>query len=241
MKLLYCGSDEGCNVADSDFTHSEDETKTMAGSTTRFSDCLAVEDAKVEAKSPSLTYDYYVSDYGDASGTIYVVRHAETKNHGHIHGINEQGLRRADNMVNIFDGSKFETPKTIIAASVTSKVQRMEDTVAALADHLNIKMDIVGPLEDDDSKWTFKPCADAARAAAASLHKGPVLISWWSYIKYLCKGLGQKCPSGKTDFKGYDEVLVVTVRNGKVHSMEIANEGFSSDVGTNDDDGSAVV
>jgi len=42
QKLLYCGSDEGCNVASSDFTHTEDEKQTMAGATTNFGDCLKV-------------------------------------------------------------------------------------------------------------------------------------------------------------------------------------------------------
>lgn len=48
QKLMYCGSDEGCNVANSDFTHTEDEKKTMAGASTKFSDCLKVEEAKLE-------------------------------------------------------------------------------------------------------------------------------------------------------------------------------------------------
>jgi len=46
QKLLYCGSDEGCNVANSDFTHTEDEKDTMSGASTNFGDCLKV--AQVE-------------------------------------------------------------------------------------------------------------------------------------------------------------------------------------------------
>jgi len=50
QKLMYCGSDEGCNVASSDFTHSEDEKKTMAGASTKFSDCLKVADKLAEPR-----------------------------------------------------------------------------------------------------------------------------------------------------------------------------------------------
>jgi len=53
QKLLFCGSDEGCNVAVSDFTHTEDKKKTMAGSTTKFSDCLKVEEAKLQVEAPA--------------------------------------------------------------------------------------------------------------------------------------------------------------------------------------------
>merc|ERR1711865_718577 len=72
QKLLYCGSDEGCNVANSDFTHTEDEKKTMAGSTTKFSDCLKVEEAKlgeeVKITLPWLTDSF--SNRGDC-GVAY--------------------------------------------------------------------------------------------------------------------------------------------------------------------------
>jgi C1A family cysteine protease len=47
QKLMYCGSDEGCNVAQSDFRHNEVETKTMAGATTGMSNCLKVEEEKL--------------------------------------------------------------------------------------------------------------------------------------------------------------------------------------------------
>ena len=50
QKLLYCGSDEGCNVANSDFTHTEDEKRTMAGATTNFGDCLKVEEVDKQAE-----------------------------------------------------------------------------------------------------------------------------------------------------------------------------------------------
>jgi hypothetical protein len=53
QKLLYCGSDEGCNVANYDFTHTEDKKRRMAGATTKFSNCLKVQ----EASSPLLTSD----------------------------------------------------------------------------------------------------------------------------------------------------------------------------------------
>jgi len=45
QKLLFCGSDEGCNVASNDFTHTEEELKTMAKATTNFGDCLKVTSA----------------------------------------------------------------------------------------------------------------------------------------------------------------------------------------------------
>jgi len=50
QKLLYCGSDEGCNTVypSGDFKHHEVETQPMAGATTEFSDCLKVAEAKVE-------------------------------------------------------------------------------------------------------------------------------------------------------------------------------------------------
>merc|ERR1740117_2839787 len=128
-------------------------------------------------------------------------------------------------MTTIFDGSVFEKPKSIIVARVAEKEQRMIDTVSPLAEHLGIEMD-TSILIIDDPNWTEQPCKDASKKAMAALKDGPVLIGWWSYIKYLCKDLGQKCPSGVTDFQGYDEVLVVKVENGKVESMKIENEKF---------------
>jgi len=50
QKLLYCGSNEGCNVANSDFTHTQDETKTMAGSTTGMDNCLKVDETLSEPR-----------------------------------------------------------------------------------------------------------------------------------------------------------------------------------------------
>lgn len=50
QKLLYCGSDEGCNVAHSDFANSEDETRTMAGAGTGMGNCLKVKEEKVKAQ-----------------------------------------------------------------------------------------------------------------------------------------------------------------------------------------------
>jgi len=53
QKLLICGSAEGCNVAHSDFTLSDEQTRTMAGATTGMDNCLLVkEEAKEEVKQP---------------------------------------------------------------------------------------------------------------------------------------------------------------------------------------------
>merc|ERR1712127_152700 len=60
QKLLYCGSDEGCNVANHDFTHSENEKKTMAGASTNFGDCL-----KVQVAAPkNLSWEEYKQAFG---------------------------------------------------------------------------------------------------------------------------------------------------------------------------------
>jgi len=50
QKLLYCGSDEGCNVARSDFASSEIEKITMAGSTTGLGNCLKVREDKAKTQ-----------------------------------------------------------------------------------------------------------------------------------------------------------------------------------------------
>lgn len=176
--------------------------------------------------SERLSSEAEVQSESGYSGTIYVVRHADTNGAVKPYGINAKGLRRAEYMKSIFDGSVFEPPASIIAAQVKGKIQRMQDTVAPLAKHLGIQIDTtVGPLVDDPY-WTEQPPKDAAKKALAALKDGPVLIAWWSYIKYLCKDLGHTCPGGVTDFKGNDQVLVVTVKNGAVKSMTMENENF---------------
>jgi C1A family cysteine protease len=60
QKLLYCGSDEGCNVAYHDFTHAEGEKRTMAGASTNFGDCL-----KVKVATPrNLSWEEYKQTFG---------------------------------------------------------------------------------------------------------------------------------------------------------------------------------
>lgn len=169
--------------------------------------------------------EFELDSASSASGTIYVVRHADTNGAVSPYGINAKGLRRAAYMTTIFDGNTFLAPASIIAASVPGKRQRMVDTVAPLAEHLGITMDTSITLLDN-SDWSEQPCKDAAKKAMAALSKGPVIIAWWSYIKYLCKDLGQKCPGGVSDFKGNDQVLVVTVEKGDVKSMTMEKENF---------------
>merc|ERR1711918_333605 len=41
VKLLLCGSDQGCNVANSDFALGDETTKAKAGATVDMSACLA--------------------------------------------------------------------------------------------------------------------------------------------------------------------------------------------------------
>lgn len=101
----------------------------------------------------------------------------------------------------------------------------MIDTVTPLAKHLGIE--IVNPKGVlADNGWDRNVPKDAAQKALAALIKGPVLISWWSYIKYLCRDLGKTCPGGVSDFKGFDQVLTVTVSSGKVRSMKMSSMKF---------------
>jgi len=157
----------------------------------------------------------------DNSGIIYVVRHAETSGHNSTCGINAKGEKRARYMTTIFKGQKFETPKTIIAAQVPGKLQRMQDTVTPLAANITMKV-TKGPTLIDDPDWTPAPAKAGAKQALVALGNGTVLLAWWSYIEELCKQLGEKCDN----FDGFDEVLVVTVKNSKVESMKKDHENF---------------
>jgi len=159
-----------------------------------------------------------------ANGVIYVVAHAEVSDTP-PNGLSAEGLGRAANMVKIFNGSVFKTPASIFAAKLPGKVQLMVDTASPLAKHLDIEMDTSVTLIAKPN-WTEEPCKETAKNAMLALKKGPVLIVWWFYIEYLCKDLGQTCPGNITDISDYDQVLVVTVEDGKVKSMEMANENL---------------
>jgi len=151
-------------------------------------------------------------------GTIYVVRHGEMDTSTHT--LNDKGQRRAEYLVSIFNGNKFEAPKSIIAGQVGSKStshQRMQETVTPLANHLGITIDTGVSVEDDKA---------GAQAALKALSKGTVLVAWWSEISGLCKHLGHTC----SDFEKYDQVRVIKVQNGKVVSIANMNEDFHGEM-----------
>merc|ERR1712151_665681 len=57
LKLLYCGSAEGCKVANSDFANSGEKTEARAGASTGMSNCLkALADAETDCVK-HCTYD----------------------------------------------------------------------------------------------------------------------------------------------------------------------------------------
>jgi hypothetical protein len=156
------------------------------------------------------------------SGIMYVVRHADTSNHSSTCGINSKGVRRANYMKGIFNGSKFEAPKTIIAFQVRGKLQRMEDTVTPLAKSLGLNVTEGPTLEADDDDGEEVPTYEGAKQAIAALEKGVVLVADWSYIVVFCKALGHKCKN----FVGNDQVLVVTLKDGVATNMKLETMGF---------------
>jgi len=166
-------------------------------------------------------YDYATTPkpgYGPSpvygSGTMYIIRHAETKGKKSPSGIGPKGIRRAHHIATIFDGSKYKAPKSIIAGRVSGTAQRMEDTVTPLAHKLGITIDTSVKVDDDE---------DGAHLAKRDLDHGTVLVCWWSYVVQFCAWLGPHCDN----FSGYDSVLVVEIEDGKVTSMKLEAEGFS--------------
>lgn len=147
------------------------------------------------------------------SGTLYIIRHAETSGSVSPSGIGPKGIRRAEYIATIFDGSKYKAPKSIIAGHVSGTAQRMEDTVAPLAKKLGITIDTSIKVDDDE---------DGAHQAKRDLDHGTVLVCWWSYVVQFCAWLGPHCDN----FSGNDSVLVVEIKDGKVTSMTLDAEGF---------------
>jgi len=64
LKLLVCGSDQGCNVANSDFSLGSENTKGKAGASVDMSACLAVS----ELKATDTCTLYQISDDGAVCG-----------------------------------------------------------------------------------------------------------------------------------------------------------------------------
>lgn len=149
-----------------------------------------------------------------ASGTIYVIRHAETDGHSKDCGISAEGILRAEYLPSIFkNGGKFKAPATIIAFQVhgTKHGQRMEDTVTPLAKSLGLNI-TKGPTLIDDPNWTPAPAKAGAAQALAALNTGAVLVSDWSYVSVFCKELGKSCKHLLKDgenFQGNDQVCLV--------------------------------
>eukprot|EP00957_Ditylum_brightwellii_P004020 305492-Ditylum_brightwellii.AAC.1 len=129
-------------------------------------------------------------------------------------------------MTSIFDGKKFQAPKTIIAAQNVDNMrrgQRLQGTVTPLAQHLGLNITL-GPTLVERPRWTAKPASVAALQVLEALHNGTVLLSWWSYTNELCRQLGTSCEQ----FESPGEMLVIDIEDGAVVSLERKTDGCAA-------------
>jgi len=124
--------------------------------------------------------------------TVYIIRHGEKK--WTLGCLNDQGQARAQNLITVFNGETFGTPKAIFAHWYHDPVdcERCQQTVAPLVDSTGVTPDFThGGGQPGTGPNGGNVGAAAAIKAALNATGGPVLAAWEHVnIQYLTEDLG---------------------------------------------------
>jgi len=156
-------------------------------------------------------------------GTIYMFRHGEKNSAGDL---SSTGRARAKYIATIFgSGGMYHQPQSCFAGRYGRDTpQRTLHTIQPLASKFQLHVD--NDIENHDH-------SGAAKQFLAKINEGHgvVAVAWeHANIHSVCYALASEsmCPYHHWSGSDYDSVLIYTVRDGRVTSIEHKQEGFKN-------------
>ena len=132
----------------------------------------------------------YRAASGNVTRQIYIIRHGEKK--WSLGCLNGTGESRAKNLISVFNGSRFSTPRMIFANRYDDPIdcERCVQTVTPLAEHLSLRINNTygyPPWIGGNSK-----AAGVIKQVSMSLPTGSAVLAAWEHvnIQFLAQDLG---------------------------------------------------
>ncbi|GAB3896318.1 phosphoglycerate mutase family protein [Larkinella knui] len=145
-----------------------------------------------------------------STSTVYVVRHAEKINETDSSGLTVAGLERSLALANRLADEE-------ISVILTTPYRRTQQTAGPLAQQLNL------PIES----YPAKPVSAVVEQLEKAKGKNVLVVGHSNTILEIVRGLGAK-PTKETIAPGdYDNLLIVTIKNGLFgQSVELKEETY---------------